>query len=164
VTAGPDPRVPQVRVPWRVGDLTLLSVLSFLGLAGLMTGWIGASSSTTVRTEELWLVVGIVAAVLSGFGNAMWLLAGHRTVRGRAKAVTAEIRELLLVPTAGDATVVNSEPVVGGALVAAARMTHFHRRTCHLTVGKKVIARTHAQHLKSGRHACGVCQPLEPAR
>jgi hypothetical protein len=157
-------------VPWRHGDLILLSALATIGFWTIVAAWVGASGSTKVSTETIWLGAAIVAAVVAGFGNGLWLLAAHRAVRLRQRALTELALTMLPPDPAGSRAVQEIEVPVAAVtfpsaseLVSAPRMTHFHRPDCQLVAGKPVTARPERQHRRAGRTPCRICRPLEEA-
>jgi hypothetical protein len=150
-------------VPWRVGDLTLTCALSTVGALAIVGAWFGCSGSLSATTEERWLAVGIIAAVVAGVGNGLWLLAGHRAVRQRSRAVTSRLLQLADPATDLQTLVEPAARPVSVGLVATSAMGHYHRGDCHLVHGKDVRHQNTAQHVKAGRRPCGMCRPDEVA-
>ena len=143
--------------PWQVGDVFGVAVTNLVGLGMLIGGLEGTRHSTDPHTLLLMLNVATAGVVVAFAGNAVFLLSALRQVGqlrtpllGDRRAPTADVLvDDALQTGAGSA----------GALVAADRMTRFHRPDCAAVRGKPVSAATLADHLAAGRRPCGMCAP-----
>jgi hypothetical protein len=147
--------------PWRLADLAIVYVASFVGFALLAVAWWGASGTAKVSHQVPWVSVGAVALIVLGTGNVFWLLLGRRAVEERRRELLAPFAALAERDTAADATEVAVEPTrtAGPKPVAAPGMGHYHRASCQLVQGKGAKAATPAAHQRAGRQPCGMCQP-----
>lgn len=142
-------------LPWQVSDLVVLYAGSLVGLVLVLFGWYGASGTARLSTQLAWVNAATGGAIVAGTANAVWLLAGHRAVRGRERRLLAH--DDAMVPTAP----VQDSGAVPSAeeLVAAPAMTRYHRTTCPLAAGKPVTCATRAAHERAARRPCEACRP-----
>ena len=132
--------------PWKADDMTRGLLGQLVGLAMMAASWFEVSSQVTVRGELTWLNLGVVGLLMSGVGNAMWLLQGRRNV-GTARVMVLpdpQPRTEAAVAAGRDARVV----------VKTHGVTMYHRPGCPLVAGKPTVARG----ARNGRVPCQVCQ------
>jgi hypothetical protein len=151
-------RRPDRPLPWRLGDLLGLYVTVSIGGILLLLAWWGASGTGKFSSQIVWVNVAIVGLVVAGSGGAVWLLTGRRAVGERAEA---------LLPLGAASFVPETDVDGDGArrLVAAPRMTRYHRDGCQLVAGKDLRVASEAEHRAAGRRPCGMCLAVaEPRR
>jgi hypothetical protein len=147
--------------PWRRRDLLVCGLLALLGIAGLITCWLGASGESVWRKQTGWLIGSIFAAGLVVLGGGLWLLVGLRRVRHgfrdlrrdqRTAFGLTRVRAGISTDTASDGT---PEGDPAERLVTVSQMTRAHRPDCLLLRGKAAVPVPAADLGRYGR--CGVC-------
>jgi hypothetical protein len=142
---GPAEREP---LPWRLQHLLLLYAALAVAALVMLASWFGASGTTKLSTQIVWLNVGAAGVVLAGTAIALWLMVGRRAVGLRVQGL---IGRLAAPPVEARRD--------SARLVAGPRMTRYHREDCPLVQGKRVRPASAAQHQRAGRLPCGVCAP-----
>lgn len=124
--------------------------LQIAALALLGVGFEGARQAATVPQQEGWMILAVVAAVISGLGNGWALIVGRGRVARRRRRLLGgdELVQRPVRPT-----------LAGGALVAGPDMTLYHRAHCTLVVGKPVSVESRDSHEQSRRRPCEWCCP-----
>ncbi len=138
---------------WPGSNRAVFGVVLAAGLAGLLVAYYGASGTTEVGDQVVWVNVGAAGLLLSGAGIVAFLAAGRRAVGRRRLALFGD------VPGAGavDVTDEHGARSDAGTLVAAPAMTRYHRHGCAFTEGRSVAAASRSEHERAGRRPCGVC-------
>jgi hypothetical protein len=113
--------------------------------------------------------IAVAGLLLSGLGNATWLLRGRRAVGERRRTLlpdpVAQVRRVRAVqgdipPSDLQATHADVPAVSTEVFLAGSDMERFHRATCPLAAGRSGwTTMTRQEHLDAGRKPCGVCQP-----
>lgn len=146
----PHPTMARGFAPWRGTDLLRLSVTAVLGVALLVTSWYGAARQGAFDKQSPWIDLGIVAGIVFGAGNCVWVLQGRRRIgerRNRLIPFTAEAVDLYRwrpvwntsdQPPASGAAVAPTNNGRGDGLVRAEGMRFAHRPNCPLVDGKTV--------------------------
>ena len=137
--------------PWSRRNLIGFAVSTALGAGLLGASYLGVSAEVHLKDQVLFLDLGIAGLLVGTFGGVRWLAAVVKAVRVRKSAAVALVRwRFGSVGTTGPA----GSPE---GLVAAERMTRYHRPECSLVAGKDVTAATLAEHSAAGRRPCGMC-------
>jgi hypothetical protein len=139
--------------PWERRHLIGFTVSTVLGAGLLGASYLGVSAEVHLKDQVPFLDLGIAGLLVGTIGGVRWLAAVLKSVRIRKAAAVALVR-WRFVPTG---TAGLAGPTEG--LVAAARMTRYHRAGCPLVAGKELTAATLAEHSAAGRRPCGVCTP-----
>ncbi len=147
---------PSRRPPWQPAELLAVLATTAVGLVVIAAGWIGVSGAVAPHKQMVWLDVAAAGVLVAGVGNGLWLLAGRRALGERRRRITAAI--------AGDDAPATHAAVIleveqSDRLVAAQKMTRYHRDDCILVGDKPVRAATREAHERAGRGPCGVCAP-----
>ena len=137
--------------PWNRRNLIGFAVSTALGASLLGASYLGVSTEVHLKDQVLFLDLGIAGLLVGTFAGVCWLAAVVKAVRVRKSAAVALVRwRFGSVGTTGPA----GSPE---GLVAAERMTRYHRPECSLVAGKDVTAATLAEHSAAGRRPCGMC-------
>jgi hypothetical protein len=137
--------------PWDRRHVVGFTVSTAIGAGLLGASYLGVSAEVHLKDQVLFLDLGIAGLLVGTVGGVRWLAAVLKSVRIRKAAAVALVRSRLVpAGTAGPAGSTEG-------LVAAARMTRYHRPGCPLVGGKAVSAATLAEHSAAGRRPCGVC-------
>ena len=137
--------------PWDRRHVIGFGVSTAIGAGLLGASYLGLSAEVHLKDQVLFLDLGIAGLLVGAFGGVRWLAAVVKAVRIRKVAAVALVRSRF-VPAGPTGS---AGPAEG--LVAAARMTRFHRPGCPLVAGKDVTAATTAEHSAAGRRPCGMC-------
>jgi hypothetical protein len=135
--------------PWRPIDVAVLWSLQIAAAAVLSLGWWGISGTNRLAHQVIWLNLAAAGLLLSGAGVALWLTTGRGAIGHRRRRTLAD--------PVTSAVAVRPDTKAGGTLVAAARMTRFHRADCSFVEGKAVTSTSEVDHRAAGRTPCGVC-------
>lgn len=146
-------------IPWRARDLTRWTLGTWVGLIVIVVAWFGASGSAELDVQYRWLNLGVAGAVIVGTANIVWLLNGVRAVRERRH----EILAALLAEASPSEEVPDHLESRDDVLVAAPKMTRYHRADCPLVAGKAAAEAGLRAHRAAGRRPCGVCRSAEGA-
>ena len=137
--------------PWNRRNLIGFAVSTALGAGLLGASYLGVSAEVHLKDQVLFLDLGIAGLLVGAVGGVRWLAAVVKAVRVRKAAAVALVRSRFApARTTGPA----GSPE---GLVAAERMTRYHRPGCSLVAGKDVTAATLAEHSAAGRRPCGMC-------
>lgn len=131
----------------------MLYWLNAAGATLAVLGWWQASDAITVRSQVPWTNVAVAGLILSGLGNALWLVAGRRAVYEAQKTLSPSLRHSPIAT--GEAM----RPTEDERAVSAEGWTRYHRPDCILVRGKAVFSEPARRHLQAGRSPCGVCRP-----
>jgi hypothetical protein len=148
------------REPWTRAHLTALAAAQVLAAVLLAGAWLAVSDELVFTRQIPQLDLAVVATMAGGVANVLWIAHARSAVRRRKAAFLQRVGVVLPATLAGNDGRVTSG--AGGAvleLVAAARMTRYHRPDCPLVDGKPVhpvIAQDQA-----GRRPCGLCRPTD---
>lgn len=141
--------------PWTRANLLVLTVLTALGLIGLVVAWFGVSGEAIYGDQIGWIWLAVLSLTVSGIGAVYFLTvtAGvvHRAMREASRAMRAE---LVVQP---EQTL--TSPVLAGEYVTARLMTRVHRHDCPQVRGKAVDPVSASEIAERGLKACGVCAP-----
>lgn len=143
------------RAPWHAGNRLSVLFLGLLGLGGIAFSWWMIGGTAEAATQQRWLDVGVVAVILATVGDAVYLLAGRRSVRSRQRSLALRLARL----TDAGVTTDNTVETDSGTVVTAARMSRYHRADCLLVQGKAVTRGSVGENQRAGRRPCGVCMP-----
>jgi hypothetical protein len=135
--------------PWNRRTVIGFAVTTALAAGLLGASYLGVSAEVHLKDQVVFLDLGIAGLLVGTVGGVRWLAAVLKAVRARKGAAVTLVRSRF-VP-AGIAG-----PAADG-LVAAVRMTRYHRPGCPLVAGKDVTTSTPAEHSAAGRRPCGVC-------
>jgi hypothetical protein len=143
-------------VPWDVSALVGTGGAMLIGLALVVTGWVGASGEVVIDDQFAWLNFAVAGVVLAGVAGALWIMQGRRAV-GRRMHVLLAPRPADDVPAFPGA---ESRAGRDDAFVAAAAMTRYHLPSCLLARGKPLHATGPGSfHRREGRRPCELCLP-----
>lgn len=146
-------------LPWRVGDLFVVSIALMLGAAMLCVAWFGASGTRRWSQQLLWVDVGAVGVVIAGVGIALWLASGRRVVGQRRIALVPNLPGP--APEFTGATTDGAGRGANSLFVSAPPMTRYHRKDCPAVAGKSVKAASTAIHSAAGLQPCRICRSGE---
>ena len=137
--------------PWSTEDATRLLVTNTLALTLILAAAYQSGASSSTRTGLAWLSLGVAGVVVSGVGNGLWLLRGLRSIGSAAMSTIPwpALKQTALRAGGGPDLVV----------VKGSGVTRYHRRSCPLVTGKRVIEVTRELHPGGGLSPCGVCEP-----
>jgi hypothetical protein len=140
--------------PWTPADQMVLVVSTALGAAGLLWCWRLSAGDISWGQRLQWLTLAVVALIVAGVGDGLWLLQGHRAVR-RQKQVLLRLIDASAGGTphgldAGSVTLDTDR-------WAGERMTRYHRAGCLLVAGKPVTCAPADEHVRAGRAPCAIC-------
>lgn len=126
--------------PWRDGDVVTACLAGLLGGFAVGVAWFGASGTSSIAAQAVWLNVAVGGLMVCGFGIALWLLRGRRSVGERradlvslADAVPSTEPTSVGLPPAETAG--GTEPLL---LVRAPGMRRAHDPGCPLVAGKEI--------------------------
>ena len=122
---------------WDDRDIIRMTVTSGLGLAAIVGAWFGASGTTAVGRQAIWLEVATVGFAVSAAGWSLWLLRGRRAIGEKKAALIA------LTPTeTEEPSTPRRSPRPAATmpldLVRAPGMARVHHPECPLVAGKTV--------------------------
>jgi hypothetical protein len=140
--------VTSLHQPWRPGDTPAVLALNVLAAAGVAACWFGSAREIHFHDTLYWLQGAIVAVIVAGVGDGLWLLAGMRRIRERRRVlIETWPRQPVVASTAEE------------AVVTAPRMTTYHRPGCLLVLGKKVRSGSSGALAARQLTPCGMCRP-----
>jgi hypothetical protein len=150
---------PPVSVPWPLAELIRVYALNSAALIAVLAAWWGASGTVRNSSQVMAIAVAVTAVVVSGSGNAIWVMVGRRAVGVRRTELRERLSNFVAaledrVPT-DEADYATLPP----ALVTLANATRYHRSDCELVAGKPAIAWSPGGNGVDGRAPCGVCRP-----
>jgi hypothetical protein len=140
--------------PWPDHSLILWALLSGIGGALLVAGWIQVRNESVYAAQVPGINMAIVGAIAVGAGAIPMLLAGRRAVGVRRLALLGDLRGMPVRASAGAFGDPTSQSLVGGE-----GLRRFHRAGCALAQGRNWSAASRQEHERAGRVACGVCRP-----
>jgi hypothetical protein len=148
-----------VSVPWPLAELIRVYALNAAGLITVLAAWWGAAGTVRGTTQVIAIAVAVTAVVVSGSGNAVWVLVGRRAVGIRRTQLRERMEDL--VAALGDITPSDvDEPASPPAsLVTLRKATRYHRSGCDLVAGKPTIPWSADSNSGARRAPCGVCRP-----
>jgi hypothetical protein len=144
----------RVSHPWPEHSLILWALLSGIGVALLVAGWIQVRNESVYAKQVAGINMAIVGVLAVGAGAIPMLLTGRRSVGVRRLAVLGDLRGMPVRASAGAAGDWTSRNLVAGG-----GLRRFHRAGCTLAQGRNWSAASREEHERAGRVACGVCQP-----
>jgi hypothetical protein len=141
-------------VPWGIRDARALFFMTCGGLGALFISWWAASGTGKLNRQITWMVVAIVAIVVIGAGNFLWLLAGRRAVGARRRRLLEGLENLDAgVLAAGAGGALTDAP----AFLAVAGTSRYHHPSCLLVRGK--AASSVDPKKRRGLKPCEMCCP-----
>jgi hypothetical protein len=143
--------------PWRVGDLVRAVARLLLGLIVIIVAWAGASGTLVWRQQIIWTVVGAGGVMVAVSGVFMWLLNGF----GMVSRERREIRLVLTAryrPAATDTPTDHLASADAAMVVWGAGMRRYHRPSCDVVKGKRVMTLGRDECQRRGLMPCGMCQ------
>ena len=169
---GTTPRVPvaQRGALWSAEDLLRWALATGVGGIVIAVSWYVGAGDASFNRQIGPLDAAVAGVVVSGLGNAVWLLRGRRALGERRRALLADpvvavdtdgpgaVRRVSSSAGAGPAGAASSD-AAAEALVAGEGLLRFHRPDCVLAAGRDWTGATREQHEDAGRSPCGVCRP-----
>ena len=140
--------------PWPEATLVLWALLSGIGSALLVAGWVLVRNESVYAHQAAGINMAIAGAVAVGAGAIPMLLGGRRAILARRVAVLADLRRRPVRASAGPSVDSTSQHLVGGE-----GLRHFHHAGCTMAQGRNWGAASRSEHERAGRVACGVCRP-----
>ena len=143
---------------WRPEDLLRWAVTASLGGVAIAACWYVAAGDATFAQQIGPTNVAVAGLLLSGVGNAAWLLKGRRMLGERRRALLPDVP----VPTTAVAEQGEADrgEVKRTLYVAGEGMERYHRSGCPLAAGRGGwTSMTAERHEAAGRRPCGVCMP-----
>ncbi len=155
---------------WSAEDLLRWALATGVGGIVIAVSWYVCAGDASFYRQVGPLDAAVAGAVVSGLGNAMWLLRGRRRLGERRRALLGDPVLALDAGAAGVVRRVSSSNLeraapVGPAgaeaeiFVAGDGLLRFHRSDCDLAAGRSWGSATREQHEDAGRLPCGVCRP-----
>ena len=140
--------------PWPEATLIMWALLSGIGGALLLAGWVLVRNESVYADQAAGINMAIAGVVAAGAGAIPMLLGGRRAVTLRRVAVLGDLRDL--PSRSSNRTSVDS---TAQTLVGGDGLRHFHRAGCTMAQGRNWSAGSRQEHERAGRVACGVCRP-----
>lgn len=141
-------------LPWGRTSVRVLVLANVLGAALIATAWYWAAGSADARSAPLNLAV--IAVVVAGATNGLWLVRGRRAIGARRRAWLADLRGEGTAPAVATESLVRpSDGLVRVLRVEGAR--RYHRADCPLIADRPVDAVTRDAATAAGRSGCGAC-------
>ena len=132
----------------------LWSLLSGIGGALLVAGWVFVRNESTYADQVVGINMAIAGVLVAGASAIPMLLAGRRAVGVRRLAVLGDLRGM-----PARASAVTSDASTSQNLLAGVGLRRFHRPGCTLAHGRNWSAASRSEHERAGRVPCGVCRP-----
>jgi hypothetical protein len=154
---------------WGSDDLLRWAFAILAAAIVIGVAWYVAAGDLSLNQQIGPMDAAVAGLVVSGFGNATWLLRGRRAIGERRRALLPD--PIAQVQRARLAREQSPTPVVGvlgtitpaeGAetFLAGPDLERYHRPTCALAAGRAGwTTMTRQEHVAAGRNPCGVCQP-----
>jgi len=164
----PRAAVAQRAALWSAEDLLRWALATGVGGIVIAVSWYVCAGDASFNRQIGPLDAAVAGAVVSGLGNAVWLLRGRRALGERRRALLADpvvavdtgepgaVRRVSTSAETGTASPATSEAEL---LVAGEGLLRFHRSDCVLATGRTWTSATREQHEDAGRLPCGVCRP-----
>ena len=147
------PASQHVTHPWPEQTLILWALLSGIGVALLVAGWVLVRNESVYADQVAGINMAIAGVLAAGAGAIPMLLAGRRAVGIRRLAVLGDLRGMPVRASA----LASHDPT--SHLVGGEGLRRFHRAGCTLAHGRNWSAASRSEHERAGRVACGVCRP-----
>ena len=144
----------RVAHPWREATLILWALLSGIGGALLLAGWILVRNESVYADQAAGINMALAGVVAAGAGAIPMVLGGRRAVTLRRLAVLGDLRRMPVRSSARPSLDSTSQSLVGGE-----GLRRFHRAGCTLAQGRNWSAASRSEHERAGRVPCGVCRP-----
>lgn len=144
----------RVAHPWPEATLILWALLSGVGGALLLAGWVLVRNESVYADQAAGINMAIAGVVAAGAGAIPMLLGGRRAVTLRRLEVLGDLRGLPIRSSNHTSVDSTSQSLVGGE-----GLRHFHRAGCTMAQGRNWSAASRQEHERAGRVACGVCRP-----
>jgi len=160
---------PTRRLLWGPDDLLRWAFAIFAGATVIGVAWYVCAGDLSLKQQIGPTDAAVAGLLLSGLGNATWLLRGRRAVGERRRTLlpdpAAQVQRVrqargsvpapVLPPNSGAAPVIAAEVFLAGP-----DMERFHRPNCALAAGRSGwTTMTRQEHMAAGRKPCGVCDP-----
>lgn len=139
---------------WRDSDVVMVSVTALIGVIAIIAAWFGASGSSSLTRQSLWLNLAVAGFAVASVGLCLWLMRGRRAVGERRVSLVAldpvddERDHPPALPRRSPIDTASLE------LVRAPGMRRVHDPACPLVAGKRVEPAS----LRDGA-PCAVCTP-----
>jgi hypothetical protein len=140
--------------PWPEATLILWALLSGIGGALLLAGWVLVRNESVYADQAAGINMALAGVVAAGAGAIPIVLGGRRAVTLRRIAVLGDLRDMPVRSSARQSLDSTSQGFVGGE-----GLRRFHRAGCTLAQGRNWSAASRHEHERAGRVACGVCRP-----
>lgn len=144
----------RVTHPWPEATLILWALLTGIGGALLLAGWVLVRNESVYADQAAGINMALAGAVAAGAGAIPMVLGGRRAVTLRRIAVLGDLRGMPVRVSARPSLDSASQRLVGGE-----GLRRFHRASCTLAHGRNWSAASRQEHERAGRVACGVCRP-----
>ena len=144
----------RVAHPWPEATLILWALLSGIGGALVLAGWVLVRNESLYADQAAGINMAIAGVVAAGAGAIPMLLGGRHSIVVRRLAVLGDLRGLPVRASARPSGASASQSLVGGD-----GLRHFHRAGCTMAHGRNWSAAPRSEHERAGRVACGVCLP-----
>ncbi len=153
------------RLLWGSDDLLRWAFTIFAGAVVIGVAWYICAGDVSLNQQIGPTDVAVAGLLLSGLGNATWLLRGRRAVGERRRVLLpnplAQVESSRVARVVTSTSAVQSTPsdAPTEVFLAGPGMELFHRPTCALAAGRSGwTTMTRQEHLAGGRKPCGVCQ------
>ena len=140
--------------PWTPAEQLGLIVSTAAGAAGLLCCWAFAAGNISWGQRLQWLTGAVVALIVAGVGDGIWLLHGHRALR-RHKQLLVQLVDAS--PVAGGRGLGPPTEATTTVRCSGARMTRYHLPGCMLVAGRDVTSAPIEEHVRAGRSRCEIC-------
>ena len=119
--------------PWHLRNLGGLMLGQLLCIALVLAAGQAAANRASIHDQSAWLNMAVVAAVVSGLLNGVWLMRLRRATGRRRRTLLGHLDAAAEEPDSVAMAPPSDEP-----LVAVPGMTLVHRPGCPLVAGKRV--------------------------
>lgn len=147
-------------LPW--GRAQKLTVIALNSVGALMIGvaWSWAAGCSEAQTAPLNLAV--LAMIVTGASNGLWLMRGRRAIGARRRAWLADLRgdaPTTVAPRSSARTTQAVDHTDDGAVlvVRTAGATRFHRAGCALVADRPTRSMGRNSASSEGKSPCGAC-------
>ena len=155
---------------WSAEDLLRWGLATGVGGIVIAVSWYVCAGDASFNRQIGPLDAAVAGAVVSGLGNAVWLLRGRRALGERRRALLADPVVAVDSRDTGDPGAVRrvsttagtdrrARPTAAELLVAGEGLLRYHRLDCVLAAGRSWTSATREQQEGAGRLPCGVCRP-----
>ncbi len=137
--------------PWRAPQVRIVALAQAVAVVVVVVAAVGSARTGSFDEQTDWVVLGITGLAFAVVVSAAWIQLGRRTLVRRRTRVARSVAAVFDRPAA-----------TGGAdltPVATSQMSHYHRESCQLVLGKDAVRASVIEHHRAKRTPCAVCRP-----